>query len=592
MRTYLSVVRLVYKSNHWRFLGIIGLSVLVGLIEGLLTQVNIIVLTSIQNIMEGGTNYWTLIVSFVVYYFFAPNYYVYLPMEAYLKSRLSQNLSMKMLNDVFMKAYALNMLELEDTNFYDHISKATENIFSGRFMAIIESIIRIPVLFTATISIITVLSLQNAPLIVLAVLGMVPVFLSRYFQGKRFFKLKDVQQSQNRFLNYLWSMFVDRNTNRDIRTFDTYEYLSNKYTSNLEQVTKENWNYEKRTFYINTFLNSFRPIGLGLGLLISAYMVFNGQITLAVFASISGALSLVQEHTDGLISMFSNVLDNLPFVKNFFRYSGKQEEPLGEIRLEEPIHSIEFRDVYFRYPVNDYETLKGVSFVIHDKESVALLGYNGAGKSTLVKLLCGFYKPDKGEILINGISITKLEKNSLWKQMSAVFQNYTQYNLTLRENIGFGTVEQIKDKERILEFIRNNDGFEFVDNLPNGIDTVLGRELGETDLSGGQWQKIAIGRGQFRDYSMIILDEPTASLDPIAEADVYYKFKEITADKISLIISHRIGSASIADRIILLKDGVVAENGTHEELMSLDGEYKALYYLQAKWYVKQEVKND
>ncbi len=592
MRTYLSVVRLVYKSNHWRFLGIIGLSVLVGLIEGLLTQVNIIVLTSIQNIMEGGTNYWTLIVSFVVYYFFAPNYYVYLPMEAYLKSRLSQNLSMKMLNDVFMKAYALNMLELEDTNFYDHISKATENIFSGRFMAIIESIIRIPVLFTATISIITVLSLQNASLIVLAVLGMVPVFLSRYFQGKRFFKLKDVQQSQNRFLNYLWSMFVDRNTNRDIRTFDTYEYLSNKYTSNLEQVTKENWNYEKRTFYINTFLNSFRPIGLGLGLLISAYMVFNGQITLAVFASISGALSLVQEHTDGLISMFSNVLDNLPFVKNFFRYSGKQEEPLGEIRLEEPIHSIEFRDVYFRYPVNDYETLKGVSFVIHDKESVALLGYNGAGKSTLVKLLCGFYKPDKGEILINGISITKLEKNSLWKQMSAVFQNYTQYNLTLRENIGFGTVEQIKDKERILEFIRNNDGFEFVDNLPNGIDTVLGRELGETDLSGGQWQKIAIGRGQFRDYSMIILDEPTASLDPIAEADVYYKFKEITADKISLIISHRIGSASIADRIILLKDGVVAENGTHEELMSLDGEYKALYYLQAKWYVKQEVKND
>lgn len=592
MRTYLSVVGLVYKSNRWRFLGIIGLSVLVGLIEGLLTQVNIIVLTSIQNIMEGGTNYWALIVSFVVYYFFAPNYYVYLPMEAYLKSRLSQNLSMKMLNDVFMKAYAINMLELEDTNFYDHISKATENIFSGRFMAIIESIIRIPVLFTAVISIITVLSLQNASLIVLAVLGMVPVFLSRYFQGKRFFKLKDAQQSQNRYLNYLWSMFVDRNTNRDIRTFGTYEYLSNKYTSNLEQVTKENWNYEKRTFYINTFLNSFRPIGLGLGLLISAYMVFNGQITLAVFASISGALSLVQEHTDGLISMFSNVLDNLPFVKNFFRYSGKQEESLGEIRLEEPIHSIEFRDVYFRYPVNDYETLKGVSFVIHDKESVALLGYNGAGKSTLVKLLYGFYKPDKGEILINGISITKLEKNSLWKQMSAVFQDYTRYNLTLRENIGFGTVEQIEDKERILEFIWNNDGFEFVDNLPNGIDTVLGRELGETDLSGGQWQKIAIGRGQFRNYSMIILDEPTASLDPIAEADVYYKFKEITADKISLIISHRIGSASIADRIILLKDGVVAENGTHEELMSLDGEYKALYHLQAQWYVKQEVKND
>lgn len=592
MRTYLSVVGLVYKSNRWRFLGIIGLSVLVGLIEGLLTQVNIIVLTSIQNIMEGGTNYWALIVSFVVYYFFAPNYYVYLPMEAYLKSRLSQNLSMKMLNDVFMKAYAINMLELEDTNFYDHISKATENIFSGRFMAIIESIIRIPVLFTAVISIITVLSLQNASLIVLAVLGMVPVFLSRYFQGKRFFKLKDAQQSQNRYLNYLWSMFVDRNTNRDIRTFGTYEYLSNKYTSNLEQVTKENWNYEKRTFYINTFLNSFRPIGLGLGLLISAYMVFNGQITLAVFASISGALSLVQEHTDGLISMFSNILDNLPFVKNFFRYSGKQEESLGEIRLEEPIHSIEFRDVYFRYPVNDYETLKGVSFVIHDKESVALLGYNGAGKSTLVKLLYGFYKPDKGDILINDISITKLEKNSLWKQMSAVFQDYTRYNLTLRENIGFGTVEQIEDKERILEFIWNNDGFEFVDNLPNGIDTVLGRELGETDLSGGQWQKIAIGRGQFRNYSMIILDEPTASLDPIAEADVYYKFKEITADKISLIISHRIGSASIADRIILLKDGVVAENGTHEELMSLDGEYKALYHLQAQWYVKQEVKND
>ncbi len=591
MKKYLSVVQLVYRSNRGRFLGVIGLSVLVGLIEGLLTQVNIIVLTSIQNIMAGGGDYGILITSFAVYYFLAPNYYVYLPMEKYLKSKLSQNLKMKMLNDVFAKAYAINMLELEDPGFYDHISKATDNIFGDRFMAIVESIIRIPVLITAIISIVTVLSLQNASLIFLSVLSMIPVFLARYLQGRRFFKLKEAQQSQNRFLNYLWSMFVERGTNRDMRVFGTFQYLSEKYSGSLERITQKNWDYEKRTFFVNTVMNTFRPIGLGLGLLISAYMVYERQISLAVFASISGALSLTQEHTDTLIEVFSNVLNNLPFIRNFFLYAGRPEEPEGEIRLEEPIASVEFRDVHFRYPANDYETLKGVSFFVNEKESAALLGYNGAGKSTIVKLLCGFYKPDKGEVLINGIPTTRLEKKTLWRQMSVVFQNYTQFSLTLRENIGFGKLEQIGDKDRILEFIRNNDGFEFADDLPSGIETVLGRDFGEADLSGGQWQKVAIGRGQFRDYSMIILDEPAASLDPIAEADVYYKFMKIIENKISLIISHRIGSASIADRIILLKDGVVVENGTHKELMALDGEYKALFDLQAQWYVKQDKKN-
>ena len=587
MKTYISVVRLVYKSNRLRFLGIIGLSVLVGLIEGLLIQVNIILLTSIQDIMGGGTQYWKLIVSFIVYYFFAPNYYVYLPMEAYLKSSLSHNFKIKIMSDIHKKAYAIEMLELEDPSFYDHISKATDNVYSGRIMDIIDSIIRIPVLFTAIVSIIIVLSLQNVYLIILAVLSMIPVFLARYLQGKHFFELKEAQQSQKRFMDYLWSMFADRNVNRDLRTFGTYKYMSDKYSNNLAKVTQENWTYEKRTFRINTLLNVFRPIGLGIGLLLSAYMVFNGQISLAVFASITGALSLTQEYTDEIINVFTKTLNTLPFFKNFFKYAEKEEEHKGEKCLEGPIYSIEFCNIHFRYPANDYETLKGVSFNINDKESVSILGYNGAGKSTIVKLLCGFYKPDKGEILVNGIQINKIDKETLWKQMSVVFQNYIRYSLTLRENIGFGTVEEIEDKYRILEFTRESDGYEFIDVLPNGIETVLGIEFGEMDLSGGQWQKIAIARGRFRDYSLIILDEPTASLDPIAESDIYNRFKEITKNKISLIISHRIGSASIADRIIVLKDGIVAENGSHKELMALNGEYKDLYQIQAQWYVKK-----
>ena len=245
---------------------------------------------------------------------------------------------------------------------------------------------------------------------------------------------------------------------------------------------------------------------------------------------------------------------------------------------------IEVRDLTFTYPGAERPALRGVSFTLPAGEKVALVGENGAGKTTLVHLLLGLYTPTEGSVHIGGQDLRELDPAPLWASTGAVFQDFTQYHLTVRENVGLGHVDHLGDHAAVHRAAGAGGAADFVEELPERYETVLGPTFGGRDLSVGQWQRVATSRGLMRGADLLVLDEPTAALDPKAEAEVYGRFAEHAGGRTAILISHRMGFARLADRILVLKDGELIEQGTHDQLVRLGGEYAHLFATQARWY--------
>jgi len=223
---------------------------------------------------------------------------------------------------------------------------------------------------------------------------------------------------------------------------------------------------------------------------------------------------------------------------------------------------------------------------VHKGETIAIVGVNGSGKSTLTRLLTGLHLPTSGEMLVDGRNADGIAPKSLYRGISAVFQKYQSYKMTVEENVRISDMETANDKTApaVTDVLEKADFPIDSEKLTEGLQTMLGKDFGGIDLSGGQWQRLAIARGLYRDHDMIILDEPTAAIDPLEEADIYRKFAEISAGRTAFIVTHRLGSAQIADRIIVMDGGHIVDMGTHEELMQREGRYREMYHAQAKWY--------
>lgn len=377
-----------------------------------------------------------------------------------------------------------------------------------------------------------------------------------------------------------------RNFTRELKAYGNAGYLIDRYRERLKERNQE---------YEHYFFKNIRKIFLGSNItklgsianvIILLLLFARGQITVGLFIAVTSV-------------MFGEVYGNLENFAGFFKWSGMHvntyeyydrffalsDEPTGQETELPGSFDIEFRDVWFRYPGTDRDILKGLSFRIKEGERGSIVGENGEGKSTMIKLLLGLFVPDKGEILVGGRNLAGYPLEVRTKIFAPVFQDFSRYSITLGENIGVGDVEHIKDMGRIRAAAEKGKADGFAGELAKGYDTLLGRDFeGGTDISGGQWQRIAISRAFMGDRPILLLDEPTSQLDPMAEADLYHEFAGMVENKTALFITHRLASTMITDRILVIQDGRIAEEGTHEALMETGGIYARMFQAQRQWY--------
>lgn len=310
-----------------------------------------------------------------------------------------------------------------------------------------------------------------------------------------------------------------------------------------------------------------------------------GKISVGEFAAIYSSVYQLENALEQLFyNVFSEMSKNLSYVENYVRFIGFPEDERPSVALKEKF-DIELENVKFAYPNQTNNALDGVSFSVKNNETIAIVGENGSGKSTLIKLITGYYKPTDGNVKLDGVDTNDISFSTVAKRLSAVFQSYPNYALTLRECLKIGNIEKEDDEAAMIKACEMAGFSPNEEWLPKGLDTLLSREFDDgVGLSGGQVQRIAIARAFYRDSSIVVLDEPTAAIDPIEEAKIYRRFAELSKDKTSFIVTHRLASVKIADRIIMMKDGKAIEIGTHEELMKLNGEYRKMYDSQKQWY--------
>ena len=317
--------------------------------------------------------------------------------------------------------------------------------------------------------------------------------------------------------------------------------------------------------------------GFLLYLLVTALLsgdIAAGQFA-AVFASIGWLFGMMEEM---IVQNVGSALQEKGAAVNLIRLLEMQERE-GDKKVEVD-RGIELKDVRFTYPGSEKESIRGVSLTIRPGETLAVVGTNGAGKSTLVKLLMGLYTPTSGAVSIGGVDSREADPNAMFKNTSAVFQDFGRYKMTLERNIHIADLRKAEGIEKAAE---QGDVDIQGESYPKGLDTMLSKEFDGVDVSGGQWQRIAIARGLFRNHDLIVLDEPTAAIDPLEETRVYKKFAEIAKENTAIIVTHRLGSCRIADRIAVMDSGELAELGTHDELMQNNGLYREMWDAQSEW---------
>lgn len=382
---------------------------------------------------------------------------------------------------------------------------------------------------------------------------------------------------------YYGRCITDKEYARETRLLGAYGYFFRKFRENMELARDIDWKATKKSELVEIFLRFISMTGYIGMLLLLFYYLIRGRVDIAAFAAILSSLDNISDRLD---TMFRNTLprltDNIGSAENYMAFMDLPERKAVKEIPEGK--RVSFRKVSFAYPGSGEPALHQIDLDIKEGETIAIVGENGAGKSTFAKLLLGLYCPTEGRVEIDGVDTREIAPGNSAGKLSAVFQNFQKYKMSLGENVFMSDSGHPIDGKRITHSL-NRAGLDEGDGeFAQGLDTMLSREFGGTDLSGGQWQRLSIARGLYRQHNLIVLDEPTAAIDPLKETEIYQRFAESAKNKTAVIITHRLGSAKIADRIVVLDKGRIAEQGTHEELLTRQGIYSEMYHEQAKWY--------
>lgn len=426
----------------------------------------------------------------------------------------------------------------------------------------------------------------EALLFLIPVLIFIPVIFSQVIRTKMYLDLRDERAPLERKMNTYKKYITDSNYYKETRTLGCYSFFKNLYVETMDLLTQKLWDMDKHTNKLELLSRLVTLLGYYSVLALLAYFVINQKITVGAFASVFASIQMLYTTTEHIVcnKIGSILMDDFAEIDSFIRFMEVEDRVYGE-KEHELQNKIKLQNVSFQYPNREENVIDHANLEINKGDVIAIVGENGSGKTTLAKLILGLYLPTSGSISMDHIEINKLSRKSLFYKKSAVFQDFYKYLFNLDQNISISAVDIERNRDRlILASEKAGVEYENTNIYPAEYDTLLTKRFGGVELSGGEWQRVAIARGFYKDSDFIILDEPTSAIDPIEESHVYKKFVELTKGKTSIIITHRLGSAKIANKIIVMEHGRIVQIGTHEELISKSGLYKTMYESQASWY--------
>jgi ATP-binding cassette subfamily B protein len=508
--------------------------------------------------------------------------------EGLVKQALDQNVSDHIHEILQAKSLQVDLDYYENPQYYDTLHRAQRDAFY-RPMRILNDLVQVAQHGISLLALAGLLFSLNWGISLFLFASVIPGTLVRLKYADKMYRWQRQRTSTERRAWYFnWMLTQDWHA-KEVRLFDLGRLFTGQFRDLRKQLHKESLKIATRRSVAELITQTGATLAIfGLYVYV-AYMTVQGTITIGGLVMYHQAFQRGQEFLrqvlDGLASLYE---DNL-FLSNFFEFLDLQPkvlEPSHPRRVPQPIKSgITFDDVRFRYNGGSRKVLEGVNLRIERGEHIALVGVNGAGKTTIVKLLCRLYDPVAGAISIDGIDLRDFGISELRREMSVIFQDFARYYLTARENIWFGNTEFALGDDRILAAARSSQADEVILSLPRGYDTVLGKwfENGE-ELSSGQWQKVALARAFLREAQIIVLDEPTAALDAKAEYEVFSNFHRLAIGKTAILISHRMSTVRMADRIYVLDAGRIVESGAHDELLRRRGAYANLFETQARYY--------
>ncbi len=473
----------------------------------------------------------------------------------------------------------------EDTSFLDDINKAHEGVKNS--VSLITGIVDTTLIYIPYFMIIGIYLYRLKPnLVIIIFLFSLPVMLSQMFKSRLYARLEDKAAPLRRECEHYEECIIGKEKLKETRLLGAYNFFIKRYKNKLETLNDEIINTQVKSIRIELLFKISALLGHILTLLLLIKYLFDSSISVGNFGAVLASTGMIMSMLEQMICyIIGNAMKRIGTVDNYLKFMNIKEQEEKKINYEKA-PQIELKDVSFSYPGSKLEAISNVSIKFESGEIVAIVGENGAGKSTLINLISGIYLPNKGGVYFNDQDTKSLDPKSLMKNISSIFQNFQRYKMTLQDNIIISDTSTTVINQCVENSLKEADLNVPSKVFPQGMNTMLSRDFDGVDLSGGYWQRVAIARGFYKQHNMILLDEPTAAIDPIEESKLYMKFIEFSRGKTSFIVTHRLALTKMADKIVVMDKGKVVQIGTHKELISINGKYQELYNSQSKWYVE------